>query len=75
MKQSKKIEAVGKYTADMLRTLGLALSLYAVFGLVMQRSEAYENLAATVTLLIVGMSSIVTGAILMLIFTLETDKK
>ena len=68
----KKKEAVGKYFADLLRTIGTALVLFAGLGLAFGRKEALANLPLTVACCVIGGVFIFSGVIVVLISTLET---
>lgn len=70
---NKKKEAVGKYIADFLRTIGSAMGLFAGLGIVLDRPEALNNLLATVTIGFIGAILVIIGTIIVLLSTQQED--
>lgn len=67
----KKGEAVGKYLADLLRTIGTAMLLFSGFGLALDREEALTKLPETIAFAFVGILFVVAGALIVLLSTIE----
>lgn len=68
---NKRQEAVGKYIADFVRTLGIGLMLFAIIGIAMDREEVLANIAGTVTFLVIGGVLVVVGVIIVLLSTIS----
>ncbi|HAS8195746.1 TPA: hypothetical protein I7682_17850 [Vibrio vulnificus] len=66
---NEKIDALVKYSADTLRTFGIACVLTGAFGLVFERPETLTRLPETLTTMIVGGVLIATGWLCVLIYT------
>ncbi|WP_422452225.1 hypothetical protein [Endozoicomonas sp. ALC066] len=63
---NKKKEAVGKYFADFLRTVGSALLLFSGLGIALDRTEAVNNLLETVASGVLGAVMLFLGFVIVL---------